>query len=63
MVRGLTADRGERGAAETYNLYTQTWGDKPDQEVMKKTVVALATDYIFLIPAQWTLNMHVQHAR
>ncbi|PKK24351.1 bile salt-activated lipase [Columba livia] len=63
LVRGLTADRGERGAAETYNLYTQTWGDKPDQEVMKKTVVALATDYIFLIPTQWTLNMHVQHAR
>lgn len=63
LVKGLTADRGERGANLTYNIYTELWGDKPDQEVMKRTVVDLATDYIFLIPTQWALNLHLQNAR
>ncbi|NXY48042.1 CEL lipase, partial [Ceuthmochares aereus] len=63
LVKGLTVDRGERGANATYNLYTQGWGDKPEQEAMKKTVVDLITDYIFLIPTQWTLNLHLQNAR
>ena len=63
MVKGLTVDRGERGANVTYNLYTQAWGSNPDQEVMKKTVVDLITDYTFLVPTQWALNLHVQNAR
>lgn len=62
MIEGLTVDRGERGANLTYNIYTQAWGDKPSQEVMKKTVVELITDYIFLVPTQWTLNLHLQNA-
>ncbi|KAM6117734.1 bile salt-activated lipase-like isoform 3-T9 [Phoenicopterus ruber ruber] len=63
LVKGLTMDRGELGANATYTLYTQAWGDNPDQEVMKKTVVDLATDYIFLVPTQWALNLHLQNAR
>ncbi|KFQ41809.1 hypothetical protein N333_08576, partial [Nestor notabilis] len=63
LVKGLTVDRGERGANETYSVYTQAWGKTPDQEVMKKTVVDLITDYIFLIPTQWALNLHLQNAR
>ncbi|KAM7088092.1 LOW QUALITY PROTEIN: bile salt-activated lipase-like [Ciconia maguari] len=63
LIKGLTVDRGERGANATYNLYTQVWGDKPDQEVMKRTVVDLITDYIFLVPTQGALNLHVQNAR
>ncbi|XP_048821807.1 bile salt-activated lipase isoform X1 [Lagopus muta] len=63
LVEGLTAERGERAATLTYDLYTETWGDNPGQEVMKKTVVDLITDYIFLIPTQWALNLHHQNAR
>ncbi|XP_050764066.1 bile salt-activated lipase-like isoform X3 [Gymnogyps californianus] len=63
LVKGLTVDRGEQGANATYNLYTQAWGDNPDQELMKKTVVELATDYIFLVPTEWALNLHLQNAR
>lgn len=63
MVKGLTADRGERGAKLTYDIYTELWGNNPDQEVMKRTVVDLSTDYIFLIPTQWTLNLHLRNAR
>ncbi|NWY17080.1 CEL lipase, partial [Aphelocoma coerulescens] len=63
LIKGLTVDRGEAGANATYNIYTQTWGDTPTQEVMKKTVVDLITDYIFLIPTQWALNLHLQNAQ
>ncbi|KAM4761153.1 bile salt-activated lipase [Cyanocitta cristata] len=63
LIKGLTVDRGEAGANTTYNIYTQTWGDNPTQEVMKKTVVDLITDYIFLIPTQWALNLHLQNAQ
>ncbi|XP_075573250.1 bile salt-activated lipase [Pelecanus crispus] len=63
LVKGLTVDRGEAGANATYNIYTQAWGDNPNQEVMKKTVVELITDYIFLIPTQWALSLHAQNAR
>ncbi|NXK72514.1 CEL lipase, partial [Amazona guildingii] len=63
LIKGLTVDRGEHGANETYSVYTQAWGKNPDQEVMKKTVVDLITDYIFLIPTQWALNLHLQNAR
>ncbi|NXY08086.1 CEL lipase, partial [Pteruthius melanotis] len=63
LIKGLTVDRGEAGANATYNIYTQSWGDKPSQEVVKKTVVELITDYIFLIPTQLALNLHLQNAQ
>ncbi|XP_027488066.1 bile salt-activated lipase-like [Corapipo altera] len=63
LIKALTVDRGEAGANATYSIYTQSWDKNPNQEVMKKTVVALMTDYIFLVPTQWTLNLHVQNAR
>ncbi|NXH45165.1 CEL lipase, partial [Dicaeum eximium] len=63
LVKGLTVDRGEAGANATYTIYTQNWGDKPKQEDVKKTVVELATDYIFLIPTQLALDLHLQNAK
>ncbi|XP_058709760.1 bile salt-activated lipase-like isoform X3 [Poecile atricapillus] len=63
LIKGLTVDRGEAGANATYNIYTQSWGDKPKQEVVKKTVVDLITDYIFLIPTQVALDLHLQNAK
>ncbi|NWZ99898.1 CEL lipase, partial [Nesospiza acunhae] len=63
LIKGLTVDRGEAGANATYNIYTQSWGDRPDQEVVKKTVVDLITDYMFLIPTQVALDLHLQNAK
>ncbi|CAN8197980.1 unnamed protein product [Coccothraustes coccothraustes] len=63
LIKGLTVDRGEAGANATYNVYTQSWGDKPEQEVVKKTVVGLITDYLFLIPTQVALDLHLQNAK
>uniref|UniRef100_A0A7M4EJB0 Carboxylic ester hydrolase n=1 Tax=Crocodylus porosus TaxID=8502 RepID=A0A7M4EJB0_CROPO len=63
LVQGLTMEKGVKGANATYALYTQVWGQTPDQETMKKTVVDLETDYIFLIPTQRALNLHYQNAK
>ncbi|XP_064532888.1 bile salt-activated lipase-like [Pseudopipra pipra] len=63
LIKALTVDRGEAGANATYNIYTQSWDKNPKQEDMKKTVVELMTDYIFLVPTQWTLNLHLQNAQ
>ncbi|NWU15497.1 CEL lipase, partial [Cephalopterus ornatus] len=63
LIKGLTVDRGEAGANATYSIYTQSWDDNPKQEVMKRTVVDLITDYIFLVPTQWALNLHLQNAQ
>ncbi|NXE46274.1 CEL lipase, partial [Casuarius casuarius] len=63
LIYGLTLEKGENATNAAYALYTQVWGDNPDQEVVKRTVVDVATDYIFLIPTQWTLKLHRQHAQ
>ncbi|XP_009894503.2 bile salt-activated lipase [Dryobates pubescens] len=63
LVKGLTYERGEEGATLTYNIYTQDWGDKPSKETVKRTVVDLITDYIFLVPTQRALQLHLENAR
>ncbi|XP_029467137.1 bile salt-activated lipase [Rhinatrema bivittatum] len=63
LVAGLTLQKGVEGANATYSIYTQDWGGSPDQETMKKTVVDLETDYIFLVPTQLALAQHQQNAR
>ncbi|XP_010210758.1 PREDICTED: bile salt-activated lipase [Tinamus guttatus] len=62
QFEGLTVEKGERGANATYALYTQMWNTDPDQEVMKRTVVDVTTDYMFLVPTQWALKLHQLHA-
>lgn len=62
-MRGLTVVKGIGGANATFSLYTKVWNDNVDQEVMKRTVVDVETDYIFLVPTQQTLDLHYQNAR
>ncbi|XP_074871784.1 bile salt-activated lipase [Carettochelys insculpta] len=63
VARGLTMEKGEQGANAAFNLYTQMWQSNPEQEVMKRTVVDLETDYIFLAPTQRTLALHHANAK
>ncbi|KAM6431190.1 bile salt-activated lipase [Liasis olivaceus] len=63
LVQGLTMEKGAAGADATYALYTQMWGDATDQEIIKRTVVDLQTDYIFLIPTQQALQLHQENAQ
>lgn len=45
-----------------YSTYTAEWGSNPSWETIKKTVVAIGTDYIFLVPTQVTLYLHASSA-
>ncbi|KAM9324308.1 bile salt-activated lipase [Gastrophryne carolinensis] len=63
VVEGLTAIKGSSALNTAFQLYTEKWGASPTQEVMKKTVVDLETDYIFLVPTQEALALHYMHAK
>lgn len=63
VIQGLTVEKGVDGAKEAFSLYTQVWSDSVTQEVMKRTVVDLETDYIFLVPTQRALDLHYQNAK
>ncbi|XP_069093234.1 bile salt-activated lipase [Pleurodeles waltl] len=63
VVEGLTMEKGVQGANMVYNLYTQSWPESPDQETMKRTVVDVETDYIFLVPTQTALALHHRNAK
>ncbi|KAM4696057.1 bile salt-activated lipase-like [Rhinophrynus dorsalis] len=63
LVQGLTLSKGLSGMEMAYNLYTSNWGPNPEQENMKKTVIDLETDYIFLVPTQEALAHHYQNAK
>uniref|UniRef100_A0A670YJY3 Carboxylic ester hydrolase n=1 Tax=Pseudonaja textilis TaxID=8673 RepID=A0A670YJY3_PSETE len=63
IIQGLTVEKGSTGANEAYAIYTQMWSNTEDQEVMKRTVVDLETDYIFLVPTQRALQLHQENAK
>ncbi|XP_075434905.1 bile salt-activated lipase [Ascaphus truei] len=63
LVQGLTIAKGAGGLDVAYALYTEGWGETPDQETMKKTAVDVETDYIFLVPTQEALALHHQNAK
>ncbi|XP_052376029.1 bile salt-activated lipase-like [Oncorhynchus keta] len=57
-VKLLLSSLTKKGEAATNNAfaeYTADWGDEPSQKTIKKTVVMIETDYIFLVPTQVAL--------
>uniref|UniRef100_A0A8C1LLD0 Carboxylic ester hydrolase n=1 Tax=Cyprinus carpio TaxID=7962 RepID=A0A8C1LLD0_CYPCA len=54
---------GTDAGIATYEEYTANWGSKPSDTDIKKTVVDMETDYIFLVPTQATLYLHSDHAK
>uniref|UniRef100_A0A8C6RJ76 Carboxylic ester hydrolase n=1 Tax=Nannospalax galili TaxID=1026970 RepID=A0A8C6RJ76_NANGA len=63
LVSGLTISKGLRGAKATFDIYTESWAQNPTQETMKKTVVDLETDILFLIPTEMALAQHRANAK
>ncbi|XP_070586335.1 bile salt-activated lipase-like [Erythrolamprus reginae] len=63
LIQGLTVEKGAPGADVACALYTQVWSNTEDQEVMKRTVVDLETDYMFLVPTQQALQLHQANAK
>ncbi|XP_016311542.1 bile salt-activated lipase-like [Sinocyclocheilus anshuiensis] len=59
----LSESRGPDAGITTYEEYTVNWGSKPSDKVVKKTIVDMETDYIFLVPTQAALYLHSDHAK
>uniref|UniRef100_A0A8C8DII2 Carboxylic ester hydrolase n=1 Tax=Oryzias sinensis TaxID=183150 RepID=A0A8C8DII2_9TELE len=62
LLTALTKEKGQMGSDSAYATYSASWGSSPSQETVKKTVVAIETDYLFLIPTQTALYLHAGSA-
>jgi len=63
LLGSYTKEKGRAGQEAAFNLYSSTWSSNPTKEQVKKTVVAIGTDYIFLVPTQAALYLHAANAR
>lgn len=63
MVSGFTITKGPRGANATFDFYTKPWAKDSSQENMKKTVVHLETDILFLMPTEIAVAQHKTNAK
>ncbi|XP_044030135.1 carboxyl ester lipase, tandem duplicate 2 [Siniperca chuatsi] len=62
LLAAYTKEKGKAGLDNAYSTYTSTWGSNPSREMVKKTVVEIGTDYIFLVPTQTALYLHAANA-
>ena len=62
LLAAYTKEKGQAGMQNAYSTYTSTWGTNPKQETIKKTVVEIGTDFIFLVPIQAALYLHAANA-
>ncbi|XP_017566844.1 carboxyl ester lipase, tandem duplicate 2 [Pygocentrus nattereri] len=62
LLTSLTSEKGPKAAAAAFDEYTINWGSSPAKDDIKKTVVDIETDYIFLVPTQTTLYLHAKNA-
>ncbi|XP_059909083.1 bile salt-activated lipase-like [Gadus macrocephalus] len=63
LISGLTQQKGAEAIQSVYSMYSANWGSVPQQDMVKKTVTDIETDYLFLVPTQVALQLHAQHAR
>ena len=63
LLTSLTSEKGPEAAAAAFDQYTANWGSNPAKDDIKKTVVDIETDYIFLVPTQAALYLHAKHAK
>ncbi|XP_061836874.2 bile salt-activated lipase-like [Nerophis lumbriciformis] len=62
LLASYTKESGKAALEEAYALYTSAWGSKPSKEDIKRTIVDIGTDYIFLIATQAALYLHASNA-
>jgi len=62
LLGAYTKEKGISGQNAAFNLYTSTWSSNPSKESIKRTVVDIGTDYIFLVPTQAALYLHADNA-
>ncbi|XP_053277499.1 bile salt-activated lipase [Pleuronectes platessa] len=62
LLAGLTKEKGSAAVASAYQAYSSHWGSFPEQDVVKKTVADIETDFLFLVPTQIALQLHANHS-
>ncbi|RVE65407.1 hypothetical protein OJAV_G00116210 [Oryzias javanicus] len=62
LLAALTKEKGQLGLENAFSTYSSDWGSNPSKQKVKQTVVAIETDYIFLIPTQTALYLHAEKA-
>uniref|UniRef100_A0A3Q2Z1D0 Carboxylic ester hydrolase n=1 Tax=Hippocampus comes TaxID=109280 RepID=A0A3Q2Z1D0_HIPCM len=63
LLASYTREKGKAGLDEAYSTYTSTWASNPSKEDIKRTIVDIGTDYIFLVPTQAALYLHAANAK
>lgn len=58
LLGSYTKEKGLAGMHSAFSTYTSTWGSRPSQETIKKTIVEIGTDFIFMVPIQVSLYLH-----
>lgn len=58
LLGAYTKDQGKGAMKSAFATYTSNWGAKDSKETIKRTLVDVGTDYIFLIPIQVALYLH-----
>ncbi|XP_068191521.1 bile salt-activated lipase-like [Antennarius striatus] len=63
LLAAYTREKGQAGFDIAFSEYTSSWGSAPTQTAVKKTVVDIGTDYMFLIPTQTAIYLHAANVR
>ncbi|KAF3848677.1 hypothetical protein F7725_015174 [Dissostichus mawsoni] len=63
LLAAYTKDKGDAALQAALSLYNSTWEPTPSQESLKKTLVHIETDFLFLASTQAALKLHADNAK
>ncbi|KAI9527546.1 hypothetical protein NQZ68_029647 [Dissostichus eleginoides] len=63
LLAAYTKDKGDAGLQAALSLYNSTWEKRPRQKAIKKTLVDIETDFLFLASTQAALKLHADNAK
>nr|XP_033952092.1 bile salt-activated lipase-like isoform X1 [Pseudochaenichthys georgianus] len=63
LLAAFTKDKGDAALQAALSLYNSTWEPTPSQESIKKTLVHIETDFLFLASTQAALKLHADNAK
>ncbi|KAF3848626.1 hypothetical protein F7725_015123 [Dissostichus mawsoni] len=63
LLAAFIKDKGDAALQAALSLYNSTWEPTPSQENIKKTLVDIETDFLFLASTQAALKLHADNAK
>ncbi|KAK5900422.1 hypothetical protein CgunFtcFv8_025382 [Champsocephalus gunnari] len=63
LLAAFTKHKGDAALQAALSLYNSTWEPTPSQESIKKTLVDIETDFLFLASTQAALKLHADNAK